>query len=360
MLADHVEFIIGVDTHKHRHTAALVTANGGLLASLAVPATAAGYRRLLNWAEEQANAPRAWAIEGTASYGAGLSSFLQDRSEWVIEIDRPTRAPRGKVGAKSDAIDALRAAREALSREAFATPRQRGLREAMRALQTTREGITKARTKSLNQLHALVVAAPEELRGTLRPFSTNELVRRCARLRVSANRDLEWRTYVDLLRRTALRVLALETEAEAYQKQISQLTQRMAPELCVEAGVGPSSAALILITWSHPGRVASEAAFASMAGAAPIEASSGQHTRHRLNRGGDRQLNRALHTVAENRMRHHEATREYVQRRRREGMTDREIRRCLKRYLARHFFKLLRRSGGDDERMFRGRTEVAA
>ena len=358
MLADHVEFVVGVDTHKHGHTAALVAANGGQLCSLEVAATAAGYRRLLGWVEEQANAPRAWAIEGTASYGAGLTSYLQERSEWVIEVDCPTRPARRKGGAKSDPIDAVRAAREALSRDVFASPRRRGLREALRALQTTREGTVKARTKALNQLHALVVAAPEELRAMLRGFSSTELVRHCARLRRSSRRDVEWDTYVDLLRRTAQRVLALEAEADAYQQQIAQLTQSMAPELCAEQGVGPISAAQMLISWSHPGRVRSEAAFASLAGAAPIEASSGQHTRHRLNRGGDRQLNRALHNVASSRMLYHQGTREYVERRRREGKTDREIRRCLKRYLARRFFKLLERAAV--EQMFRLAPEVAA
>jgi transposase len=357
MLADHVEFVVGVDTHKHRHTAALLAANGGHVCSLEVPATAAGYRQLLKWVEEQADAPRAWAIEGTASYGAGLTSYLQERSEWVIEVDRPTRPARRKGGAKSDAIDAVRAAREALSRDVFASPRQRGLREALRVLQTTREGAMKARTKSLNQLHALVVAAPEELRASLRRFSSTQLVRHCARLRRASRRDVEWDTYVDLLRRTAQRVLALEAEADAYERQIAQLTQSMAPELCAEEGVGPISAAQLLIGWSHPGRVRSEAAFAALAGAAPIEASSGEHTRHRLNRGGDRQLNRALHTVANNRMLHHERTREYVERRR-EGNTDREIRRCLKRYLARRFFKLLERAA--IEQMFPAAPEIAA
>jgi hypothetical protein len=358
MLADHVEFVVGVDTHKDRHTAALVAANGGHLSSLEVPATAAGYRRLLKWVEEQADAPRAWAIEGTASYGAGLTSFLGERSEWVIEVDRPTRPPRRKGGAKSDAIDAVRAAREALSRDVFAGPRQRGLREALRALQTTREGAMKARTKAINQLHALVVAAPEELRAKVRELSTDELVRRCAGLRGCSRCDEEWNTYVDLLRRTAQRVLAQEAEADAYQQQIDQLTQRMAPALRAEAGVGPSSAAQLLITWSHSGRVRSEAAFASLGGACPLEASSGQQKRHRLNPGGDRQLNRAFHTVANSRMRHEERTRAYVERRRREGKTDREIRRCLKRYLARRFYRILERTAR--EQMFANIQEIAA
>jgi len=358
MLADLVGFVVGVDTHKRRHTAALVAANGGLVDSLEVPATAAGYGQLLKWVEKQAEAPRAWAIEGTASYGAGLSSYLQERSEWVIEVDCPTRPARRKGGAKSDPIDAVRATREALSKDVFASPRQRGLREALRALQTTREGAVKTRTKALNQLHALVLTAPEALRATLRDCSATDLVRHCARLRRTSRRDVELATYVDLLRRIARRVLALEAEVDVYEQQIDQLTQTMAPELRDEQGVGPISAAQILISWSHPGRVRSEAAFASLAGAAPIEASSGEHTRHRLNRGGDRQLNRALHIVANNRMRHHQETREYVERRRLENKTEREIRRCLKRYLARRFFKLLERA--ISEQMFADAWEFAA
>ena len=358
MLADLVEFVVGVDTHKRRHTAALVAANGGLVDSLEVPATAAGYRQLLNWVEGQGNAPRAWAIEGTSSYGAGLTSHLQERSEWVIEVDCPKRPARRKGSAKSDPIDAVRAAREALSKDVFASPRQRGQRESLRALQTTREGAVNARTKSLNQLHALVVTAPEVLRGTLRGLSSTELVRHCARLRRPSRGDVELDTYVGLLRGIARRALALEAEAKVYYQQIDQLTQTMASELRDELGVGPISAAQILISWSHPGRVRSEAAFASLAGVAPIEASSGQHTRHRLNPGGDRQLNRALHNVANNRMRHHQETREYVERRTREGKAEREIRRCLKRYLARYFFKLLERAAA--EQTFAVTLEFAA
>ena len=358
MLADLVEFVVGVDTHKDRHMAALVAANGGQLDALEVAATATGYRELLNWVEEWTGAPRAWAIEGTASYGAGLSSYLQERSEWVIEVDCPTRPARRKGGAKSDPLDAVRAAREALSKDVFASPRQRGLREALRVLQTTREGAMNARTKSLNQLHALVVSAPDKLRGSLRGFSSADLVRHCARLRRSSRRDVELDTYVDLLGRIAQRVLALEVEADVYERQIDQLTQTMASELRDEAGVGPICAAQMLISWSHPGRVRSEAAFASLAGVAPIEASSGQHIRHRLNRGGDRQLNRALHTVANSRMQHDERTRAYVERRRQEGKSDREIRRCLKRYLARHLYRMLERI--DFEQMFPAAREFAA
>lgn len=358
MLADLVEFVIGVDTHKDRHSAALVAANGGQLDALDVPASGAGYRQLLKWVEERADGPRAWAIEGTGSYGAGLTRHLQERSEWVIEADRPTRPARRKGGAKSDAIDAVRAAREALSRDSFGSPRQGGLRGALQGLQTTREGVMKARTKAINQLHAQVVEAPEKLRASLRELSGHKLVERCVRLRATSRQDREWRIYVDLLRGIAKRIQDLEAEAKGYLRQIDELTQSTAPELRAEKGVGPTTAAQVLVAYSHPGRVRSEAAFASLAGACPIEASSGQQTRHRLNPGGDRQLNRALHTVAKSRMKHDERTRAYVARRCQEGKNERETRRCLKRYLARHLYRLLERAGR--EQMFEISQEFAA
>jgi transposase len=351
MLADQanrVEFLIGVDTHKESHSAGLLSGNGGVLSKLEVRTTEAGYRQLLDWAEEHAKGTRVWAIEGTASYGTGLTSFLQGKGERVAEIDRPTRTSRGKSGAKSDTIDAIRAAREARDEEKLASPRQRGRREALRVLQTAREGVVKQHTTGLNQLHALVLTAPEQLRTELRTLSASRLVERCARFRINPRRDVEWNGYLRVLRSISQRLRGLEAEGEEYLKQIEELTQLMAPELCAEPGVGPVSGAQILISWSHQGRLHSEAAFAALAGVSPIEASSGQYQRHRLNRGGDRQLNRALHTIVMSRIQHHAPTQEYVARRRAEGKSDREIRRCLKRYLARHLFRLMERTVSTD------------
>jgi len=341
MLAEEVDYVIGVDTHKDAHTAALVNATGGVVSGVEVAASDSGYRRLLRLALVQAAGRRAWAVEGTGSYGAGLTSFLQRHGERVIEVERPRR-PSRKPG-KSDQLDALRAAREALAAEKLALPRKRGSREALRILLTTREGALRARTQALCQLHALVVGAPENLRSRLRHLSTDELVRRSSRLRRNPGDCLELQITSQALRSVARRAEMLRAEAASCEQELARLVHELAPGLEAEPGVGPICAGQIICAWSHRGRVRSEAAFAALAGVAPIPASSGQVVRHRLNRGGDRQLNRAFHTIALWRMHHHPESHEYLVKRRAEGKSDREIRRCLKRHLARRLFKLLQR-----------------
>lgn len=333
-------FIIGVDTHKYTHTAAVVDRQGGDHAHLRVPADAAGYRRLLRFACAQAPGQRLWALEGSGSFGRGLTTYLLEHDEAVAEIDRPKR-PARRNGAKSDPLDATRAGREALSRPHLAQPRRRGSREALRVLLRTRGGAVRARSQAVCHLQELVVTAPQGLRQRLHPLATNDLVARCARLRTSPRQDAEHRATVVALRATARRARALEAEALNLESQLEDLVRDLAPPLLEEPGVGAVTAAEILCAWSHPGRLRSESTFAMLAGVAPIPASSGQVIRHRLNRGGDRQLNRALHTIAISRMNHHGETRRYVKRRTAEGKSQREIRRCLKRYLARRLFKLL-------------------
>jgi transposase len=340
MLADRIDFVLGVDTHKHTHTAAAVTPTGGLVAHLTVVADAAGCQRMLAFADEHAPGRRVWAIEGTGSFGAGLTTHLLEHGEWVVEIDRPKR-PARRNGAKTDELDAVRAAREALAREHLAQPRRRGTREALRVLLTTRENAMRARTKAICQLKDLVVCAPENLRRTLHALPTTALVQRCARLRSKATDSVELRYTILALQTTARRVVALETEAAELEAQLEPLIRQAAPTLLDEPGIGPVSAAQLLCSWSHAGRLRSEAAFAALAGVAPIPASSGQVTRHRLNRSGDRQLNRALHTIIVSRQVHHPETQAYVARRSAEGKSPREIKRCLKRHLARRLFKLL-------------------
>jgi transposase len=210
-------------------------------------------------------------------------------------------------------------------------------------LLATRRGAVTARTCALNQLKALIVGAPEELRAELRGLGTNQQVRYCAALRDRPAHSLEHRMTVRVLRCTALRVQALAVEAAALEVEIDKLLRAAAPWLLKLPGMGPISAAQVLVSWSHPGRLRSEAAFAALAGVNPIPACSGQVVRHRLNRGGDRQLNRALHTVAVVRLRDDPATRAYAARRRAEGKSPRDIRRCVKRALARQLFKLLKR-----------------
>ena len=339
-LAEAVDFVVGVDTHKNSHTAAVVLPTGGLLAHFTVATDAFVYKRLLTFAKGQAPGRRSWAVEGTGSFGSGLTTYLLEQGEWVVEIDRPKR-PARRNGAKSDELDAVRAAREALSREHLAQPRRRGDREAMRVLLTTRHGAVVARTKAICHLKALVVNAPEPLRNSVRTLTTDDLVAKAAGLRTSPSQSVEHRATVTALRVTARRIQMLEAEASDLESQLELLVKAAAPQLLDEPGVGVTCAAQILCSWSHHGRIRSEAAFAALAGAAPVPASSGQTVRHRLNRGGDRQLNRALHTIILSRQVHHQETKDYVARRAAEGKTPREIKRCLKRHLARRLFKLL-------------------
>jgi len=339
MLADQVDVVIGVDTHKECHTAAIVDRFGGVAETFEFGANRAGYRSVLQRVAAH-NGVRVWGVEGTGSYGAGLTVFLVEAGERVVEVERPERSAR-RQGAKSDTIDAVRAAREVLARDHQIEPRQRGEREAIRVLLATRNGAVVARTKALNHLQALVVTAPERLRGNLGGHSATELVRRCARLRVGMDRPVEDQATVRALRACARRALVCGAEAAELEAELEKLLERCVPELLAEPGVGPMSAAAIYLAWSHTGRFRNDAAFASLAGVAPVPASSGHTTRHRLSRGGDRQLNRALHTIALSRMRYHPETRAYVQRRIAEGKNIRDIRRCLKRHLARRVFKLL-------------------
>ena len=343
MLADRAEYVIGVDTHRDSHTVAVCTPTGAVIAETTVAADAAGYRRLLRFVCERAAGRRVWAIEGTGSFGAGLTGFLLEQGEWVAEVDRPTR-PARRDGAKSDRLDAARAAREALTRQHLAQPRRRGDREALRVLLATREGAILARTQAVGQLKASIINAPDQLRHQLRQLTTDGQLQRCSRLRTNLAHSTEHRATVIALRSTARRALALTTEANKLEAELHQLVLKLAPTLLAEPGVGTITGAQLLSSWSHPGRFRSEAAFASLAGAAPIPASSGQITRHRLNRGGDRQLNRALHTIALSRRATHRPTRDYIDRRIHDGKTTREINRCLKRYLARRLYRLLERT----------------
>lgn len=345
MLAEHADHVIGVDTHRDSHSAAAIAARTGTIAGqTTVAADAFGYKRLLRFGRRHAPGRRVWAIESSGSFGSGLTTFLLANGEWVVEIDRPKR-PARRNGAKSDELDAIRAAREALERDHLAQPRARGDREALRVLLTTRRGAIRARTKAINHLKALVVTAREQLRHQLRNTPTDELVYRCARLRTLPSHSVEHRATVVALRHTARRILALEAEANDLESEIERLIKQTVPQLLEQIGVGPISAAQLYCSWSHRGRLRSDGAFAMLAGAAPIPASSGQTIRYRLNRGGDRDLNCALHTIVLTRLNHDPATRAYAARRTAEGKTPREIKRCLKRYVARNLYRLLEATG---------------
>ena len=339
-LADTVDGVIGVDTHRDTLAAAAIDPVGGTLGQTAAATDLAGYQRLLAFGQAQVPGRRCWAVEGAGSYGAGLTCFLQARGEWVVEIGRPKRPVR-RTGAKSDALDALRAAREALACDHLVLPRRRGDREALRVLLATRHSACRAKVAAINQLKALIIGAPEELRAELRGLGTKQQITRCARLRERPTRSLEHRMTVRVLRCTAQRIRLLAAEAAGLRAELERLVAAIAPWLLELAGVGPISAAQVLVSWSHAGRLRSEAAFAALAGANPIPASSGQVIRHRLNRGGDRQLNRALHTIVVARLRDDPSSRAYAARRRSQGKSTRDVRRCLKRAVARQLFKLL-------------------
>jgi transposase len=340
-LRDVVDVVIGVDTHVHTHSAAAVDVRtGGVLEEITVEATADGYDRLVEFADQHA-ALRAWAIEGTGGHGAGLTRHLERGEEVVIELDRPVRAKR-RHGAKSDPIDAIRAAREALSRPRLGGPRSGGNRQALSVLLAARRSAVDTATVAQRQVFSLVIAAPEPIRARFRGQKLPAMIKTAAALRVHSCWDVETTTTVITLRSLARRSRSLTQEAAEHEKAIQVIVRSWRPDLLEQLGVGPIVAATLLCAWSHPGRIHSEAAFAMLAGVAPIPANSGQVTkRYRLNRYGDRQLNRALHTIVLSRIRYDQTTRDYVARRTTEGKTTREIKRCLKRYIARDLYRLL-------------------
>jgi transposase len=342
MLADTIDGVIGVDTHRDTLTAAAVTAIGGLLEHATAATDRAGYQQLLAFATERMPGRRCWAIEGAGSFGAGLASFLLDHGEQVIEVPRRRRSTR-RTAAKSDALDATHIARDALITQQPAIVRRRGDREALRVLLTTRRNAVTAWTQTVSQLKALIVAAPEELRAELRSRGTKAQISYCATLCSRPTRSLEHQMTARALRATARRAQQLRAEITQHQQDLHALVDAVAPWLLELPGVGPITAAQVLVSWSHPGRWRSEAAFAAMAGTSPIPASSGRTTRYRLNRRGDRQLNQALHTIVLVRLRDDPLTRTYAQRRTAEGKNPREIKRCLKRIVARQLYKLLDR-----------------
>jgi transposase len=340
MLTEEVDVVIGVDTHKHSHSAAVVVARTGIkVGELTVDADPSGYMRLMELAKEH-GALRAWAIEGTGSYGAGLNRFLCKAGERIIEIERPKR-PQRHGGEKSDPIDALRAAREALGREQLGEPRAAGERAALSVLMVARRSAVDASTTAQLQLHAIVVTAPEALRCRFRARSTIQMVQLASRLRVDDRWDLETKTTARAMRSLARRAHDLNAEASAHEKEILAVVRAWRPDLLSQFGVGPIVAATILCAWSHPGRCRSEAAFAKLGGVAPLPASSGLTVRHRLSRYGDRQLNKALYTVVLSRLRYDPVTRAYAETRTKEGKSPREIKRCLKRYVARQLYRQL-------------------
>jgi transposase len=341
MLAGTADAVIGADAHTGTHTACLLDHLGRQLGAVTVPADAGGYRMLLAWAGRHAPGPRlAWAIEGTRSHGLGVTRYLQARGQLVTEASRPQRASK-RPGGKSDPADAARAARDALAADQLAQPRADGEREALRILLAGRAQATGARTAAVNTFKALILGAPNDLRQMLRGLSTPNQASRCRSLRVHARQPVAGQILRAELRRLATHIGALDRELRASKAQLRKLVGQVMPVLLEQPGAGPMSAAQLLVSWSHRGRCRSEAAFAALAGVSPLEASSGRIIRHRLNRFGDRELNRALHVIINWRMLHHATTQRYLTRQRAEQKTDPEIRRCLNRYAARQLFRLM-------------------
>jgi hypothetical protein len=340
MLADQLDYVVGVDPHRDEHALGIVEVRSGVVVlETSVAADSNGYADALAVAARHAPGRRAFAVEGTGSYGAGLTRFLAGSGERVFEVGRPRRERRS--GGKTDALDAVRAARSVLAQKRPAMPRNNGEREALRALMAAREGAVNAKRAGLCQLRDLLVTTPEPLRAELRPLTRARLLTRLASMRPEQRQDPELRGTLLALRAIARRVLQLTAEERELAREIKTLTQMLAPQLLDQPGVGPLLAAQVVLSWSHHGRVVSEAAFARLAGVAPIPASSGQTIRYRLDRSGDRRLNRALHQILITRRRTHPPTIDYIERRIREGKTRREANRCLKRYLARNLYRLL-------------------
>lgn len=335
------QIIVGVDTHKYAHVAVALDHLGTRLAAQHVAANREGYAQLEAWAASLAGNGRvlAYGVEGTGSYGVGLTSFLRRTGHRVIEVNRGDRRSRRSNG-KSDTLDAEAAARSVLGGQAKAIPKSAdGTAEMIRQIKIARDTARKARTSAIITLKALIVTAPAELREHLAGTSDKVLIDRCASLRPGAVTS-PTASAKHSLRTLAKRYQALDTEIREHDTILDDLTRAHAPTLREGLGIGADTAAEVLIVFGdNPERVHSEAAFAKLCGTSPVPASSGMTNRHRLSRAGHREANAALYRAVIVRMRFHQPTIEYVARRTAEGLSKRDIIRCLKRYLAREVYQ---------------------
>ena len=341
MSEKHTEIVGEVDSHRDTHVAAAVDTTGALLETASFAANGAGYSELAAWLSSL-GALRRVGVEGAGSYGAGLARHLAAAGVCVVEVNRPNRQTRRRAG-KSDTVDAAAAARAALGGDATAVPKAGdGPVEAIRMLTVARRSATKARTPAINQIHGLLVTAPEALKDQLSGHRGGALIGACARLRPATTADPVAAAAKTALRSLAQRHQALTAETAALDTQIRARCAAANPALLAAHGVGPNTAAALLIAaGDNPQRLASDASFAALCGASPIAASSGQTVRHRLNRGGDRHANQALWRIAKVRLRSDERTQASAARRRSEGKISRDTIRCLKRYIAREIHHLL-------------------
>lgn len=332
--------IVGVDTHKYAHVAVALDQLGTRLGESTISVDRAGYEQLEHWALQRGK-KIVFGIEGTGSYGAGLASFLRRRGYPVVEVNRPDRRMRHLHG-KNDPLDAESAARAVLAGTATAVPKSAdGTAEMIRQIKIAKDTAVTARSQALITLKTVIVTAPSDLREQLDSLTDTQLIEVCRHLHHdSMTQPADATRYT--LRTLAQRYHELDREARLHIRVLQTLTQRAAPELTSRFGIGADSAAeLLLVVGDNPARIRNDAALAKLCGACPIPASSGKTTRYRLNRGGHRQANAALHRIIVVRMRFHQPTIDYVTRRTTEGKTKREIMRCLKRLLIREIYQII-------------------
>src|SRR5437763_1224172 len=346
MLAESVDAVIGIDTHRDSHEVEIADPAGRPIATMRIGNDSAGFARLLAAIAKTVPGPRvAVCVEGTRSYGIGLARALAAAGLLVIECERPSRKRRRGKG-KSDPIDAHLAVLAALRLNAgkLAVPRADGDREALRILLVARQEITVARTAQASRLRALLLTGDDADLRAARGALTQRVLTCLARRTVPAGARRDHAIRQAEIARLALALGQAWRQLKDNRKQLQAIVADIAPGLTRRYGIGPVSAAQAIVSFSHPGRCRSEAAFAALGGTSPIPASSGRTVRHRLNRGGDRALNRAIHAIALTRMRSCPRPRTYVARRTAEGKTTREIRRCLKRYIGRELYRQLTRA----------------
>jgi transposase len=343
MTTEQIDVVAGVDTHSNTHHAAVLDPVGRLLATREFRAEPAGYLELLRWVQSFGHITLV-GVEGTGSYGAGLTRCLRDHRVRVIEVNRPDRRTR-RVRGKSDPLDAESAARRALSGAEKVIPKDTTtIVESIRVLRIARTGAVKARTAAYNQLKDLIITAPEPLRTSLRGKTLHRVSLDAARLRPDTTQLAAPAQATKLALRTiATRISGYNTEIAELDKHLKTLVAEAAPRTLALLGVGVEHAAQLLITaGGNPERLRSEAAFAALCAACPVPASSGKTHRHRLNRAGDRDANRTLYMITISRLRYCPDTRAYIERRQADGLSKPEAIRCVKRYIARQTFRTIR------------------
>jgi transposase len=340
IVADTYTYVVGVDTHAATHHYAIIdTRTGGVVDDAEFPTHSKGLLRAAAWITRRTGEPTGGdldqvlvSMEGTRSYGAQLAMLLAQAGYRVVDAPSPKRE-RGS--AKNDQIDAVIAARGSLHKrlDQLADARAGQTSATLQVLLTARNSMTSERTRAVNALNALLRV--HDLGIDARRKVNRPTIRTIAAWRTRKSDTLLAATSRAEAIRLATRILAIDTEADDNERSLLEVITTTTPTLLDLFGVGPVNAAIVLTAWSHPGRVRDEAGFAKLGGVCPLEVSSGQRHEHRLNRSGDRQLNRALHSIAQARMRHDPATRDYVARRTTQALSKPRIRRCLKRYIAR-------------------------